>query len=161
MIRKSFRRRPELETMESKLLLSGVTQTHFSPAAALTAPIEKVPAVQLVGTAKGTFHEVAKGSLVYDYSAHGSLSPVGKSTVKGTTDYGTGTGTVTVSTKHGKINADVTLRDLGASADYTITGGTGQYSGATGSGVADLTNAFSKGKGPLHGKITITFVIPD
>jgi hypothetical protein len=159
MKRKLFRRRPELETMESKLLLSGVAETHVPPAAARTAAIEKVPAVQLVGIAKGTFREVAKGSLIYNYAATGALSPIGRSTLKGTTNYGTDTGTVTATTKHGKINADVNVVNGGAVLDYTVTGGTGQYTGATGSGVADLTNSVSKGKGPIHGKLTIDFAL--
>ena len=43
MIRNSFRRRPELEAMESKLLLSGVAETHLSLAAGGPRPLRRFP----------------------------------------------------------------------------------------------------------------------
>ncbi len=162
MIRKYFRRRPELEAMESKLLMSGVSAVHHPAAAALVAPVEKDMSSPLFGKLEGTFHEVDSASPKLVFSVKGTLSPGGKSTVTGFWTYGVqnGSGTMTVETKHGKIKADLSAASGNhfATESYSIKVGTGQFEGTTGAGDLTFEMIPSKGNGLPHGKISIDFL---
>jgi hypothetical protein len=48
----------------------------------------------------------------------------------------------------------------GFGSPYHVSEGAGRYAGITGSGELILKAVAAKGKGPAHGKITITFEIP-
>lgn len=154
-------RSPKLEALESKLLLSGSSDLHSQPGAALAAAVEKsATSIVLLGTLKGTYHEASGNPYEYTLSEKGSLTPIGKATMKGSISYVTLRGSVTISGKHGKITADLATKLLSTVVDYTITGGTKQYAGASGRGVTVFTTVPGKGKGPIHGTNTITFELP-
>ena len=160
MKRTRLRRRPELESLETVVLLSGI-----SGAAANVArePLAGGPIV-LSGIASGTYKTTKIGEPT-TFSEKGVISPLGKATIKGSIDYlevnPTGTVTLTgVGKKHGKVFASVSTAGPYSPVYYTITGATGEYAGDTGSGVALVSSAPAKGKGPAHGKVTITF-LPD
>jgi hypothetical protein len=66
---------------------------------------------------------------------------------------------MTISTRRGKIFANLGTTGLGALISYTITGGTGRYAGSTGTGEGSLSILPAHGKGPPHGRFRITFMI--
>ncbi len=97
------------------------------------------------------------------FSDKGNVSPLGKVTLKGSINYGAAspTGTVTIASatrKHGKITASLSTRGHDQPVFFTITGSSGTYAGDTGSGEVLLSVVQAKGKGPVHGKATLTFV---
>ena len=132
-MRKTIRRRPEVETLESMTLLSGV--------AAAAHPVAALTSVELSGTVKGTLSASGK------VKGSGSLSPVGKITFSGHQTIGVVQGSETLSSKHGKISLTTDLRSIGGGSytgEYTITGGTKSYAGASGEG--SLESTFLNGK---------------
>jgi hypothetical protein len=67
---------------------------------------------------------------------------------------------VTVSSatrKHGEITASLTTAGPDEPVFYTITGSSGTFAGDTGVGESILTLTPARGKGPAHGKVTVTF----
>jgi len=127
-MRKTMRRRPEVETLESMTLLSGV--------AAVAHQVVALTSVELLGTVKGALS--AGGTL----KGTGSLSPVGKITFSGHQTIGAVEGSETLSSKHGKISLTTTVLSIGGGSfrgNYTITGGTKSYTGASGEGPLDST----------------------
>ncbi|MFI5457598.1 MAG: hypothetical protein ACHRXM_19320 [Isosphaerales bacterium] len=160
MIRRSFRRRLEFESLESMLLLSGIAATGHHAAAVLLAKVAQSSSpILLQGTIRGTYQSASALGGVTRFTATGSLTPVGSVTLKGSLNYTLKTpgGTATISTKHGNIKANLSTGAVGSPVIYHITGGTGKYVGASGSGEAIFTTVPIKGKGPAHGKVTITF----
>jgi hypothetical protein len=156
MIRKKFGRRPELESLEAMVLLSGTSVVRHSVGAALVAPVAKTSGpIVLSGTARGTFQSGRGAVAATSFSAKGPISPLGKATLRGTLQLQTAnpTGSVTLTVKkHGQLFASLTTKGLGSPVFYTITGGTGTFAGDSGSGEAILTTS-----GSSHGKVTITF----
>jgi len=130
-MRKTMRRRPEVEALESMMLLSTLV---------------------LSGSDHGTYQikgteETTKGS--------GSVSPLGHVTTAGKS-IGVGAGAVTLTSKTGKLflTDHLTLSGIGSfSGTFTITGGTKAFAGDTGSG--KLQSAFSGSA--THGKYTLTY----
>jgi len=160
MFRRSFRRRLEFESLESMLMLSGIAGAgHHAAAVLLAKEAQSTTTILLQGTVKGTYHYATALGGVSLFTAKGSLTPVGSVTLNGSINYTLATpgGTMTISTKHGKIKADLGTERLSNRVSYNITGGTGKYVGASGSGEAVFTAVPTKGKGPAHGKLTITF----
>ena len=157
MKRRTIRRRPEFESLESMVLLSGVAAAGDHAVAALVAtkPVTHA-AVSLSGTARGTYH--SKAGALTTFTAQGTISPLGKATAKGSIQLSTGTGSLTLSTKHGKVLANLSTTGLGAPVFLTITGGTGQYAAASGS--AEALVSFSPGRhGNGHLAITFTALV--
>jgi hypothetical protein len=160
MKRRPVRRSPNLEALESKLLLSGSSDLHSQPTAALVAPVEKSTApILLVGTLKGTYREQGGNPYAYTLSESGSLTPIGKATMKGSINYISLTGSASISGKHGKITLSLVTKRSSNVVDYTITGGTKEYAGATGQGVTVFSTVPAVQKGPIHGKNTIVFEV--
>src|SRR5439155_17428363 len=91
------------------------------------------------------------------FTAKGTINPLGRATVKGSLLLSSGTGNLTISAKRNKVFANLSTTGLGALVFVTITGGTGQFAGASGSAEATVTTVPANGKGPAHGHLTITF----
>ena len=163
MVRKRIRRRPQLESLETMVLLSGFSITQHQGAAAMVArQAHPDAAVVLLGSVKGTYKTA--GSLT-TFSEKGDVSPLGKITLKGSIDYflahPSGTGTISSATrKHGKIISSLTTAGPDRPVYFTITSATGIYAGDTGSGEGLVSTVPAKGKGAAHahGKVTFTFV---
>jgi hypothetical protein len=156
MIRKKFCRRPELESLEAMVLLSGTSVVRHSGVAALVAPVAKTAGpIVLSGSARGTFQAEGGAGAPTSFSGKGHISPLGNATLKGSLQLAianpTGSVTLTVK-KHGQLFASLSTKGLGSPVFYTITGGTGTFAGDSGSGEAILTT-----KGSSHGRVTITF----
>jgi hypothetical protein len=158
MMRQSFRRRPEVESLESMVLLSGLSMVERPGVAALVARQAQInSSTPLSGTATGTYTE-RRGAPIH-FSAKGSFSSLGNSTLKGTLNLSTGnaSGKVTISVKkQGKVFANLTEAGVGSPVLYTITGGTGKLAGASGSGEAFFTVGVGRGRGTSHGMFTLT-----
>ena len=162
MAHKRFHRRPEVESLETMVLLSGVSAVEHPgvPAMMVIDPQVANPIV-ITGTAKGTYRSSSAGLTAF--SDKGTLSPLGKVALKGSINYGAAspTGAVTIvsaSKKHGKITASLSTLGPNQPVFFTITGSSGIYAGDTGSGEVLLSVVKAKGKGPAHGKATLTFV---
>jgi hypothetical protein len=143
-MKRSTRRRPELESLEPLVLLS------HAP-----TPTPARPVVSLVGT----IHASGKlNSQVVSVSGSGDLGPVGKVSLKYFADVLVPSASVTLKGKHGKIIlVGDSLLPPGSNSGtihYRVIGGTNSYGGATGSGEATVT------VDPLKGnkvKLDITF----
>jgi len=168
MIRRTIRQCPQFESLESMVLLSGVSVArHATVAGLIAAPDTRIGGpIVLSGTAQGTYHfgpeegSPARPVVRVNFRAKGFVVPVGKVTLKGTmVHYLVTGGTYTLSSKHGKIFGDLITEGL-SPAFYSITGGTGKWTGVSGSGEALLTTLAAKGPGLEHGKVTIQFVTP-
>jgi hypothetical protein len=162
MTHKRFHRRPEVESLETMVLLSGGSAVeHPSVPAMIELHAQAGNAILLTGTAKGTYKSSSSG--VTTFSDKGTLSPLGKVTLKGSINYraASPTGMVTFSSatkKHGKITASLSTQGPNQPVFFMIESSNGIYSGDTGSGEALLSVVRANGKGPQHGKVTITFV---
>jgi hypothetical protein len=153
--------RPEFDSLESMVLLSGLAAVGHRAHGAAMVRIEPAldVAVGLSGTARGTYHSgKALGSPV-SFSGKGPVTPLGHATVKGSLqlDVQMPTGQITLTARHTRIFANLSTAGLGQPFFYTITGGTGQFAGVSGSGVASVSTVPAHGKGPAHGHFTITF----
>jgi hypothetical protein len=158
MIRKRIRRRPELESLETMVLLSGISALEHHGAAAMVARETQAGSViTLSGTAKGTFKAAGTSD---NFLAKGSISPLGKISLKGTVNFAASTGSLIIAStgrKHGKITASLTPNGPQNPVSYTITSASGIFASDTGSAEAVFSTVAAKGKGPAHGKVTITF----
>jgi hypothetical protein len=166
MIRKKYRRRPSVESLESVVLLSGFpAATHHAAPALLT----KLPAASTLtnvsGTLKGTFTSAA-GDGPYHVTGKGPVTPLGHTTVKGSENVSGPnyqmTGTLTLTTSKGNIVVDTVvdtteLGKLPSPVSITITKGTKHYKGigGSGSGSLDLMIRNPGGVKP-SGKFTLT-----
>jgi hypothetical protein len=158
MNRKSFRRRLEVESLESMTLLSGVSVTgHHAVAALVARETQSSVTIALLGTAHGTYRAGSGYGAATSFNARGKLTPIGAVTVKGSINLtaAISQGTATISTKRGKIFTSLVGQGLNSPAFYTITGGTGRLAGASGSGEAVVT--IVPARNPGHGKVSITF----
>jgi hypothetical protein len=113
--------------------------------------------VNLSGTASGTYRAGGAGS--FNFSGKGTVSPLGRATVKGSLLMPTGQ--MTIATRHGKVFANLSTTGLSTtvlntSVSYTITGGTGQFAGASGTGAGFLSISPAHGKGAAHGRFVIS-----
>jgi hypothetical protein len=146
---KSFR--PRVESLESMLLLSTLfaeaSKHNKPPAHVAPKPYGELP---LVGTIKGTGS--VTGNTV-SFSASGSIKAIGSTSIKVTGNLAIPTSeNVTLSAKKGKVYLTVSQIALANSQTltYTVTGGTGTYAGATGSGTIQATLGTIKGnKAPI------------
>ncbi len=163
MTHKRFHRRPEVESLETMVLLSGFRGVEHGGVPAMAGPHAVADtAIVLLGSAKGTYKSGIGIGLANTFSAKGNLSPLGKITLKGSINYNAvnPTGTVTLSSairKHGKTTASLRTQGVFHPVFYTITGATGTYAGDTGSGEVLLSSTATRGR---NGKVTMTFVQP-
>jgi len=134
-VKKSTRRRPELESLESLMLLSASGAHHGGRPPAHVAPVT----VALSGTIHATGqiqgnHLTVKGS--------GDLNPVGHATLQYSTRVDNPSLSVTLETKHGKLllvgDSPIATATTSGSTHYRVIGGTGSYTQATGSGTASV-----------------------
>jgi hypothetical protein len=156
------RRRPEFEALESMLLLSGASATDHHPAAAAAVGRPSLALGSLFGTASGTYSFGRAAGAPVTFSGKGNVSPLGRATVRGSLQLAVASpsGRMIISARHGKVFADLSTAGLGAPVFYTITGGTGRWAGAAGLGEAIVNTVPSHGKGPAHGRLTITLEGP-
>ena len=158
-----------VESIERRLALSltlPLEPPHIPSVVAAASPLEVplVESIQSSGTVRGTFHiaDVSSPPL-FIFTAKGTLSPDGKSTVTGSISdvLQNASGTITITTRHGKITASLASSEGDAPTEsfhYTDRVGTGQFVGTTGEGDLTVTRVLSKGKGAPHGTITIHFL---
>jgi len=141
---KIFKRRPEVERLESMTLLSGMAAAAHS--AAIPNPLH------LTGSVHGTYQLEGTGSTS---KASGSISPLGHITDSGSVSHIDGLGTVTMTAKQGKVFLDLKLRPsgIGFGGTYTITGGTKAFAAETGSGHVQITPSGSVS----HGHLMVTY----
>jgi hypothetical protein len=154
-MRKRTRRRPEVETLESMTLLSGITVAAEHPVAALAKTPSFPNPLILNGTLHGTL--TAKGSSEL-LKASGNLKPIGKVSFSGSEPAST-TGvlpsTLVVPVKTAKLFMSLNLKTTGTTATgtYNVTGGTKFLANERGSG--NLTVTLLSISSPV--KFTATF----
>jgi hypothetical protein len=131
-MKRSTRRRPELESLEPLVLLSA-SSNH------VPRPTSPPPVVSLVGSIHATGAVSNKGLSV---SGKGDLGPVGPVSLKYSTDLLTPSLSVTLGSKRGKIflvgDSPLPQGTSSGSIHYRVIGGTGPYIKATGSGNASV-----------------------
>ena len=127
-MRERPRRYPEVETLESVTLLSGV------PAA--VQPVAAIQSLQLSGSLHGT--TATRPNPTFQIS--GALSPLGKVTAAGHGSVETVTGpngSFNLKTRQGRVFVSTDVASTGKrsyAGTYTIQGGTGAYARDQGSG---------------------------
>jgi hypothetical protein len=168
---KTRHRRPQFETLETMTLLSGAGAAMglSGPAAAhrgVAAEMGPVSFLPLIpagstalfpqGTVKGLYVQHG-GSSTIQFSASGSLSPLGSTTETGTI---AATGTVRIATPKGTVTLQLLPTSTPNHFNYGITETTGAYTGDQGAGTVVVTF------GPRHagptagtsfGSIRLTF----
>jgi hypothetical protein len=131
-MKRSTRRRPELEPLEPLVLLSASSRHAPKP-----APVP--PVVSLSGSVHATGKLSSRGLAVV---GTGDLSPVGPVGLKYSANLLTPSLSVTLRSKHGKIilvgDSLLAPGTSSGSIHYRVIGGTGSYLGATGSGNASV-----------------------
>jgi hypothetical protein len=147
-------------------LHGGLTAAAVAPIAARQGPVLALSGTVRGGyTISGLIPDVGKS---YQFGVAGRISPLGQTGDNGqihTTGFissGMATGTMTIGAPHGTIKLQLTgptqpgFAPLPSTMAYTINGGTGLYTKATGSGTIDImltSNVFSYG----FGLMTISF----
>jgi hypothetical protein len=166
MIRKTYRRRPSVESLESMVLLSGFSAVKHHAAPALVTRLPDASTVTNVsGTLKGTFTAQGGGG-PYHLTGKGPVTALGQMTVKGSEkvsgpDY-LMTGTLTLTTPKGNIvmNTVVHTTELGklpGPVSMAITKGTKHFKGVGGSGSGSLDLMVrNPGSVTPAGKFTLT-----
>ena len=143
MTRKSVRRRPELESLESIALLSGIsTVAHPGVAALIDHLPQASKSIALSGTVKGTFKPGRGPTAPVTFSVKGTVNPLGQVTATGSVHFDNvflPYGTMTVTTSHGKFNVKLQEKVLSGPFIATINGGTAEYLGASGKGSSQVT----------------------
>ncbi len=150
--KKSRRRRPEVEGLETLALLSGFAHAGVAHVGAVHAEATKsTPSVAVVAL-HGTIHATGKLSgETLSVSGSGNLGSVGTASAKVAANLLSPPSTVTLSTKRGNIvlaeDAGTALLTSGSTGTgtYHVAGGTGSYAHSTGSGT--ITASFSLAKG--------------
>jgi hypothetical protein len=166
MIRKRYRRRPSVESLESMVLLSGFpATTHHAAPALLTRLPAASTASNVSGTLKGTF-TAQGGDGPYHLTGKGPVTPLGHTTVKGSENvsgpYYQMTGTLTLTTPKGNIVMETVvdtteLGKLPGPVSMTITKGTKHFKGIGGSGSGSLDLMVrNPGSVKPSGKFTLT-----
>lgn len=169
MIRKRYRLRPTVESLESMVLLSGFpAATHHAAPALLT----RLPAASTVTSASGTLTgtiTVGPGlDSLNSFKGGGAISPFGHTTVKGSyavsgPDYQQ-TGTFTLKTSKGNIVVD-TIEYGNGPVSMTVTKGTKHLKEIAGSGSGSLSftgkpELGAKTKGHFTLTVNLNFTLP-
>jgi len=158
-----------VESIERRLALSltlPLQPLHVPSVVAAASPREVplVESIQWSGTVRGTFHDQDSSSGNLIFSAKGTLSPGGKSTLRGSISdvLQSPSGTITITTRHGKITAHLAGGGVGdvptESFHYTDGVDTGKFVGTTGEGDLTVRTVLSKGRDATTGTITIHFL---
>jgi hypothetical protein len=166
--------RPQLESMETLTLLSGIAATAFSLPNHVEVSTTTGTKLTLGGTARGVFltHQTSTARN-YSIDAAGTLTPIGKTAIAGSLHVNLGissgppSGTLTLVTSKGTLTLQIpesvalpvglptpTAKDEIVDT-YVITKGTGAYKGDTGSGVVEFT--FDSARAYQVGQVRITF----
>jgi hypothetical protein len=159
MIRKTYRHRPNVELLESMVLLSGFSAVKHHAAAALVTKLpDASTASNVSGTLKGTFTSEA-GDGPYSLKGSGVVSPFGHTTVKESyvvsgPNYQQ-TGTITLTTSKGNIVAH-TIEFGNGPVSMTIIKGTKHFKGIGGSGSGSLDLMVRNHSVKPSGKFTLT-----
>jgi hypothetical protein len=160
MTRKSVRRRPELESLESIALLSGISTVAHPGVAALVDHLPQArKSIPLSGTVKGTFKNATSPTAPITFSAKGSVKGLGQVTATGSLYFDNVSipyGTMTLTTSHGKISVKLKEKAYSGPFIMTINGGTTAYLGASGTGSSNVTMNYMKRSFSL--KFTATLV---
>ncbi len=160
MIRRRTHRSPVFDWMEERVFLSGLaTPTlHDVPPLIATRAQDRDPVV-LSGTAKGTYSSRRAPGAPLNFTAAGAITPIGRVSLKGSIEVNaqSPTGRLTISTGHGKLFAELSALEPSDAYLVTITGGTKRWTGVSSSGEAIVRVVQSRGRGPVHGRLTITF----
>jgi hypothetical protein len=149
-----FRRRPQVESLESMTLLSGASAAVGGSIAAMTSQV-----LHLDGMIKGTYHEhlpIPDVGKSYTFTGSGQINPLGRSSLSGSVQTlgfiasGHAHGTLVLSNAHGSVTLQLTgpaqqgFASLPHTFSYTITSASGKFKGDTGSGMVALTLGTSK-----------------
>jgi hypothetical protein len=157
MKRKTLRRRPEVEALESMTLLSGMAGAVHEAATAVPNPLN------LTGSVHGFVTAKSPSAPTGTVNASGTVSPVGKVSIAGKVALASVSGTpqaLALTTPKGKLILSASLTGsaaTGFSGTYTIVGGTKSLAGETGHGA--LTVILTP-KTLKTGKFTATFATP-
>jgi hypothetical protein len=134
-------------------LLSGFATATHAAAAEIAERATNLGSIVLSGTAGGTYRTGATAGSPVTFSATGNISPLGRSTIKGSFQITVlnPTGTVVVSAgRRGAVIANISGTASSNVVTYTITGGTGRFAGAAGSGTATITFSPPNARGQGH-----------
>jgi hypothetical protein len=161
MIRKTCRRRPSFESLESMVLLSGFSAvTHHAAPALMT----KLPDASTASKVSGTLRGTITIETPLPFKASGVVSPFGHTTAKGSFLLSAETpsmsnpslsGTFTLTTSKGNIVVDATDTSLGKIPLSLTVIGTKHLSGIVGSGSGSTT--WTVNPKPHGGKFGGTF----
>ena len=153
MLRKSVRRRPELETLESIALLSGISTVAHPEVAALVQHLPQASKnIHLSGTVKGNY-SVSPLTATIKFSASGPVSPLGSVSATGSLQVlPTPSGSMVVKTKKGNIDVKLSATTIKGPYIVKIYGGTKAYLGAHGTGSGSITRT-----GTLQGTFSLKF----
>ena len=153
MLRKSVRRRPELETLESIALLSGISTVAHPEVAALVQHLPQASKnIHLSGTVKGNY-SVSPLTATIKFSASGPVSPLGSVSATGSLQVlPTPSGSMVVKTKKGNIDVKLSATTIKGPYIVKIYGGTKTYLGAHGTGSGSVTRT-----GTLQGTFSLKF----
>lgn len=161
-MRRPKSKRPQVEALESKLLLATYAPAAPVGVAAVVGSEMALRRISLDGTVRGIYQQAVIGNsgTTLTLTGSGQVSPLGRTDVAGALRI-TGSalahaeGELTLSGQQGTLTLDVTGPSSGGVAPlsshltfdltFVITGGTGQFRGATGSGRISLTLLPSRG----------------
>jgi hypothetical protein len=163
--------RPQLEVLEDRALPSSVTVHRPTPVHTTPKPSHPLP-VELWGSVSGTWTATPGyrniGS-IQTLTGQGTAFPLGlakvsaKLTLPGNVRNGQVQGTLTLSNTQGSVSVQLVdtlrtgIKDSMLTLSYKITGGTGRYAGATGMGVAVLTETTGGYSPRGHGSVPQDF----
>ena len=146
--KKSTRLRPTVESLESMMLLSTIHVGVLQAEKATKAHVTPAPPVVALS---GTIHASGKvtGATTGTVSGSGNLGKVGTASFKVSVNLSNPPSGVTLTTKHGNIylasEAALFTGSNSGTSTYVVTGGTGSYLHATGSGTLSGSYTLLKG----------------
>jgi hypothetical protein len=165
---------PGVESLEAMTLLSGLAMPAVAHAAEVGMPTAMSTAVHVNGTTRGEYVRVRANpdtGSTYDFNTTGILPGFGVAAVSGSVQTpgniatGTASGSLTLFSLKGTLTLKVSsaslpsFSPLPSKLTFTITGGTGAFAGATGSGTIAVALHQTFGRGPMltGGAVTLTF----
>jgi hypothetical protein len=145
--------RPQVESLESKALLSGSSAAVSGALAAVVTSAAPAKAIHLTGTVKGSYHLQVKNPDTgknFTFVGSGKVAPLGQATLTGSIQSpgnianGHSTGLLVLSTPRGSLTLDPTGPPQNGNTpvpnvfSFKITRATGTFKGDTGTGYIDL-----------------------